>query len=50
LIHLLARELSETDPTALLTSGQAYPVWSPFDAFAAADALQKVLNAERTQP
>lgn len=50
LMHLLAQELSATDPTALMTPGQTYPVWSPVDAFAAADVLLKVLDAERAQP
>ena len=50
LIQLLTQELSATDPTALLTPGQSYPVWSPVDAFAAADALSKVLDSERARP
>ena len=39
LLHLLAQELSATDPTALLIPRQTYPIWSPFDAFEAADTL-----------
>lgn len=50
LMQFLAQELSATDPIALLTPGQSYPVWSPVDAFAAADTLSKLLDAERAQP
>lgn len=50
LMQLLAQELSATDPTALLIPEQMYPVWSPIDAYAAADTLLKALDAERAQP
>lgn len=50
LLQLLTQELSATDPSALLTPGQAYPVWSPVDAFAAADALSQLLDADRARP
>jgi hypothetical protein len=50
LLQLLTQELSATDPAALLTPGQSYPVWSPVNAFAAADTLLKVLDSERARP
>ena len=40
LVSGLAQE--ETD---LLRPGLSYPVWSPYDAFEAADTMLKVLNA-----
>jgi hypothetical protein len=50
LIELLTEELSGTDPTRALLPGAAYPIWSPTDAFSAAETLTKFLNAEKATP
>lgn len=48
LIQLLAEDLASEEATQGLTAGTEYPVWSPYDSFAAADALQEfLLNDER---
>lgn len=39
LIQLLAQELAETEGPPALQAGQSYPVWSPDQAFAAAETL-----------
>ena len=44
LIQLLACELEQTEE-AEIVEGQSYPIWSPTDAFSAADALLKSLHA-----
>jgi hypothetical protein len=46
LIHILAQEMAETEDPPALVAGEEYPVWSPYDAFAAADTLLEVLRAE----
>lgn len=46
LIQFLAQELAEAEAPPLLTAGQDYPVWSPYDAFSAADTLLDVLRKE----
>lgn len=44
LTQLLAQELAEAEDPPVLVPGVAYPVWSPYDAFAAADTLLDVLR------
>jgi hypothetical protein len=42
---------AEPDPeelAGLMEAGQSYPVWSPYDAFAAAEVLLRCLEADRT--
>ena len=46
LIQFLAQELVEAEDPPALVAGEEYPVWSPYDAFAAADTLLEVLRAE----
>lgn len=46
LIQLLAEDLASEEATMALTSGAEYPVWSPYDSFAAADALQEFLGRQ----
>ena len=46
LIQFLAQELAETEAPPALVSGESYPVWSPHDAFAAAETLLETLHAE----
>lgn len=45
LISQLARE--EAD---LIKPDQSYPVWSPYDAFEAANTMLEVLQADKTEP
>ncbi|WP_437956044.1 hypothetical protein WME76_31905 [Sorangium sp. So ce119] len=47
LIQLLAQELAEVEDDVGLVGGQSYPVWSPDQAFAAADTLLQALSADR---
>jgi len=46
LIQFLAQELSEAEGPPALVSGKEYPVWSPDQAFAAAETLLQTLRAE----
>ena len=46
LIQLLAEDLASEEATLVLTSGTEYPVWSPYDSFAAAGALQEFLSRQ----
>lgn len=50
LVQLLSRELAESDSSQLITAEQSYPLWSPVDAFGAAETLLAALDAERAQP
>lgn len=46
LIQLLAQELAEAEGPPALQAGQSYPVWSPDQAFAAAETLLQTLRTE----
>jgi len=46
LIQFLAQELAEAEGSPTLQAGQSYPVWSPDQAFAAADTLLQTLRSE----
>jgi hypothetical protein len=46
LIQFLAQEMAEAEEPPALVPGEEYPVWSPYDAFAAANTLLEVLRAE----
>jgi len=46
LIQLLAQELAEGEESPSLVAGMSYPVWSPDQAFAAAETLLQTLRAE----
>lgn len=46
LIQFLAQELAEAEVPHALQAGQSYPVWSPDQAFAAAETLLQTLRAE----
>ncbi len=50
LLQVLAQDLLESDPLALLQSGQSYPIESPDLAFEAGQTLMSMLEAERKQP
>jgi hypothetical protein len=48
LIQLLAKDLAEGEQSPFLVEGQTYPLWSPDQAYEAADTLLRELDAERT--
>jgi hypothetical protein len=45
IVQCLVSELAQ-DESELLRHGMSYPVWSPYDAFEAADTMLKVLAEE----
>jgi hypothetical protein len=47
LIQFLAQELAEAESPPSLVAGQSYPIWSPDQAFAAAETLLQTLHAEQ---
>ena len=47
IIQLMASELAKEDETILLENQGDYPIWSPHDAFQAADTLLKVLAEDQ---
>jgi hypothetical protein len=47
LIQFLAQELVESEDTPALVAGRSYPVWSPDQAFTAAETLLQMLQAEQ---
>jgi hypothetical protein len=49
-IQMLAQDLARGEESTGLIEGQAYPVWSPLDAYDAAAALSRLLEADRGQP
>lgn len=46
LIQFLAQELAEAEAPPPLVAGQSYPVWSPHEAFTAAETLLQTLRTE----
>lgn len=48
IVQALISELAQQEEQ-LLKQGQSYPVWSPYDAFDAADKMLKMLEAAETQ-
>jgi len=49
LIQLLAEELASAQEVPELEAGKTYPVWSPHDAYQAAEILFQMLEKEKTQ-
>ncbi|MBD1926534.1 hypothetical protein H6F74_09800 [Trichocoleus sp. FACHB-90] len=47
-MQVLISELAQQE-TDLIKPDLSYPVWSPYDAFEAADIMLKVLQAAKTQ-
>ncbi len=47
-MQILISELAQQEMD-LIKPNQAYPVWSPYDAFEAADTMLKVLHAAKAQ-
>jgi hypothetical protein len=48
IVQTLISELAQQEEP-LLKPGQSYPVWSPYDAFDAADKMLKMLETAKTQ-
>ncbi len=48
IMQVLISELAQQE-TDLIKPNQSYPVWSPYDAFEAADTMLKVLQEAKTQ-
>jgi hypothetical protein len=49
LVQLLVAELARDEGICVLQEGAQYPVWTPYQAFDAAQALLEALKGERTQ-
>jgi hypothetical protein len=49
IVQVLISELAQQE-TDLVKPGQSYPVWSPYDAFEAANTMLEVLQAAKNQP
>lgn len=47
LIQFIASELAKEEGINLIKDRDAYPVWSPFDAFEASDILYEALKKEK---
>lgn len=47
-MQVLISELAQQE-TDLIKPDLSYPVWSPYDAFEAADTMLKVLQSAKTQ-
>ena len=47
LIQYLAEELAEGESSPPLVAGRSYPVWSPDQAFGAAETLLQTLRTEQ---
>jgi len=50
LIQLIAQDLTQSEDQLTLPANQSYPIWSPDTAFAAADTMLKILEAEKGKP
>lgn len=48
IMQILISELAQQEKE-LLKPGQSYPVWSPYDAFEAADTMLKMLETSKNQ-
>lgn len=49
IVQMLVNELAqeETEAESLLQSGAEYEIWSPFDAYEAAETLQAMLDEHK---
>ena len=47
LMQLLVVELAEEEGVPLLTAGAQYPIWTPLNAFSAAETLMQMLETHR---
>jgi hypothetical protein len=46
-IQMMAAEVAREEDAGLPKAGQAYPIWSPFDAFEGAATLMRALEQEK---
>ncbi|MGL5059694.1 MAG: hypothetical protein ACRC62_06900 [Microcoleus sp.] len=46
-IEFLAAQLSKQETISLLEDGRTYEIWSPYDAFEAANILGKMLEEDK---
>ncbi len=49
LMQLLVVDLAEEEGVPLLTANGEYPIWSPLDAFEAAETLTKMLDKHKAR-
>ena len=47
LIQVIVSELAKEESTTMLKDGGTYSIWSPYDAFEAADILHDELEKEK---
>lgn len=47
LMQFLVVDLAQDEGVPLLTAGAEYPIWTPFNAFDAADTLMKMLEEHK---
>lgn len=47
LMQFLVVELAQEEGVPLLTAGTEYPVWTPINAFSAAETLMKMLETHK---
>lgn len=48
-LRLMASDLTEEAGVDIVQDGALYPVWTPFGAYDAAQALQRLLEEDRVQ-
>lgn len=48
LIQLMAVDLAREEGVPPVEAGQSYPVWSPYNAFSAAESMLKAVGEEAT--
>ena len=47
LMQVLVIEIAKDDDVSLFEAGAEYPIWTPLNAFEAAETLQKLLDEHR---
>ncbi len=47
LIQFIVSELAKEEGSTIFKNGGVYPIWSPYDAFEAADTLYNELKKEK---
>ena len=50
LMQFLVVELAQEEGVSLLTPGAEYPIWTPLNAFEAADTLMEMLENYKVTP
>ena len=49
LMYFLVVELAHEEGVSLLEANAEYPIWTPLNAFEAAETLKRLLETEQTQ-